>query len=388
MSKSEEKSFIQFLMNILKWKRFLFIIVSLFTIAALVISLFLPKWYRAETKILGGRSELSDLGLSSFAENLPLEGLGLIPKSDKTLRYLAILNSRTVMLNIIDRFNLQIRYKKPNWEKTLIFLQKNVSFEVNPDETISIFVLDKSPEMASKIANSFVKMLDSLNIHLKVEKARNNRKFLNTRLERCKLDLSIAEQNLKNFQEEYGLIDISEQSKATINTISQLEAEILDKETELRYKRHYLSEYHLDIENLITQINELKESLQRIKYGSKNDINDVNGTNEFLIPSKEVPGLAMKYFRLLREVEVQNILYKLLTQQFEQSKILEAKETPTVQVLDWAVPPIQKYRPKRAFIVLGAFFFSSFISLCFVAGIERWRRFRFDLQQQINKNVI
>ena len=88
----------------------------------------------------------------------------------------------------------------------------------------------------------------------------------------------------------------------------------------------------------------------------------------------------MNYFRLLRDVEVQNLLYKLMTQQYEQARIFEAKKTPIIQVLDWAVPPIYKDRPKRAYIVLGALFFSAFISIFFAAGVERWRRIKAELQ--------
>jgi tyrosine-protein kinase Etk/Wzc len=43
---------------------------------------------------------------------------------------------------------------------------------------------------------------------------------------------------------------------------------------------------------------------------------------------------------------VQETVYTLLTQQLEQAKIAEARDTPTVQTLDQAVPADRKSKPK------------------------------------------
>ena len=51
-----------------------------------------------------------------------------------------------------------------------------------------------------------------------------------------------------------------------------------------------------------------------------------------------VPELALQYARLFRQVKVQETLFTLLTSQYEQAKIAEARDTPTVQVLDSGVP--------------------------------------------------
>lgn len=383
MNESEKSFLIEALSLLKNWKRFLIINISAFTFIALVISLLLPKWYRAEAKILTSGSEIADLGLSSLVEDLPFQGLGLIPKSDETLRYLAMLESRTIMMKIAERFNLQKRYDTPNWEKTLRKLTQNVSFDTNVDETLSIHVWDKSPEFAAEVANAFVKMLDSLNIQFRISKARNNRDFLETRLEETKKTLAKAEQNLKTFQEEYGVIEVTEQARAAIQTISELEAQIIFKETELRFKRNYLSQYHTEINMLQTELAELKKSLRKIQHGTNGDSFDLGN---ILIPSRKLPALAMNYFRFLRDVELQNLLYKLMAQQYEQARILEAKETPTIQVLDWAVPPVYKDRPKRAYIVLGALFFSAFLSIFFAAGVEKGRRIKRELQVQTNSN--
>ncbi len=371
MPNPEHAFLVSFVILMRKWRRFLIINIGVFTLAALVISLLLPKSYRAEAKILTSSGDIAALGLSGLVSDLPFKGLGLLPKSDETLRYLAILNSRTLLMRIAEKFDLQKRYETADWQKTLRALQGNCKFDVNIDESISIHVWDKEPEFAAKMANSFVEMLDSLNIALRLEKAKSDREFLQTRLEENKRDLAQAELNLRDYQEKFGVIEVKEQTKVAIQTIAELEAQILLKETELRYKSNYLSPDHLDIQNLKTEIREIKKSLNEIQYGSNGD--DASGNPSFLMTGKDVPELAMNYLRAWRDVEIQNAIHKILTQQFEQAKIMEAKQTPTLQVLDWAVPPIYKDRPKRSLIVLGAFFFSAVLSIFFIFAVEKWR---------------
>jgi len=72
-------------------------------------------------------------------------------------------------------------------------------------------------------------------------------------------------------------------------------------------------------------------------------------------------------------VKIQEVIFELLTQQYEQAKLQEAKDTPTVQVLDSAVPPVKKSRPNRKAIVLmaGALSLVSSIFLAFFTEYAR-----------------
>ena len=56
--------------------------------------------------------------------------------------------------------------------------------------------------------------------------------------------------------------------------------------------------------------------------------------------------------RLTREVDIQNTLFIYLTQQYEDAKIQEARNTPTIQLLDPAIAPIKRSSPKRLLMVL------------------------------------
>jgi tyrosine-protein kinase Etk/Wzc len=89
-----------------------------------------------------------------------------------------------------------------------------------------------------------------------------------------------------------------------------------------------------------------------------------------------VPALALDYGRLMRELKVQESLYALLTSQYEQAKLAEARDTPTVQVLDPAVPPERKIRPviRKNVLISGllSLLFSVFCTFSWEA-IVRWK---------------
>ena len=65
-----------------------------------------------------------------------------------------------------------------------------------------------------------------------------------------------------------------------------------------------------------------------------------------------MPQIDADLMRLSREVDIQNTLFIYLTQQYEDAKIQEARNTPTIQLLDPALPPIEKSSPKRMLMVI------------------------------------
>ena len=76
-----------------------------------------------------------------------------------------------------------------------------------------------------------------------------------------------------------------------------------------------------------------------------------------------VPSLALEYGRLMRDLKVQETLFSLLTSQYEQAKLAEAHDTPTVQVLDPAVPDYEKSRPSIRLNVTIAGVLSLFVGI-------------------------
>ena len=66
----------------------------------------------------------------------------------------------------------------------------------------------------------------------------------------------------------------------------------------------------------------------------------------------------------------------LLTEQFHRARIEERRSLPTVRVLDEAVPPERRYRPRRTIMVVfatGAAFFASLMLAYLLEIVSRIR---------------
>ncbi|MCX7942691.1 MAG: lipopolysaccharide biosynthesis protein, partial [Dictyoglomaceae bacterium] len=95
----------------------------------------------------------------------------------------------------------------------------------------------------------------------------------------------------------------------------------------------------------------------------------------------QLPSLGLELGRLMREVKVQETIYTLLTSQYEQAKVNEAKENIVVQVVDYAVPPVKKSKPSTTLNVLIAGVSSIFLGIFLAFFLNFWGNFREELRK-------
>jgi capsule polysaccharide export protein KpsE/RkpR len=330
-------------------------------IVSAIFALVMPKTYRS-TSVIMPPAPQQDLGLlSSLMNNLPLSGFSIGQNELESQTFLAILSSRTVMEDVIGKFDLIEFYDAKNLEKAVEELRSNSYFDIEDEGTITVVVDistgwfsgkqqdDRIKQFVQDITNYFVVDLDSVNKRLKTEQARFQRLFIEKRYQENIEDLRIAEDSLKAFQEKNKMIALPEQTEAAIKAGAVVKAQILDAEVRLGIMEKLFSPTYPEIGRVKSEIAELESRLREMEAGSD------EGS---LFPGfKEVPDLAIQLLRLQREVEIQNTIYTFLTQQYEEAKIQEAKDTPTLQVLDWASKPEKKHAPRRTIFVI----FFSFI---------------------------
>jgi len=169
-----------------------------------------------------------------------------------------------------------------------------------------------------------------------------------------------------------------------------LQATITATEVELGVKEKYFTPAHDEVIQAKNKLTELRKKLAEMQYGGALPPKDANGYSKpgaLFIPFMEVPQIGLEYARRFRELEVQKTLYQLLIQQYEQTKIQEAKDIPTVQVLDKAIPPLRKVKPKRLTITLLAGISATFIFVAFVFLLERLRMLREEDPEKYQKLV-
>jgi tyrosine-protein kinase Etk/Wzc len=318
---------------------------------ALIASLLLPKTYESTAAVLpqleskeGGALSalLTATAAGGMAQNLGI-GLPGIPTTPTDI-FVAILKSRVMMDDVIARFHLMERYDEPTMLQTREELMERVRVTVSKEKVIKVVVEDHDPQVAAEMANFYVTNLDRLNRTVNVSKASQNRAFIERRLGETQVNLVKAEEALRDFQTKNKAVAVEAQSKVMIEAAATIQGQITAQEVQLQVMSSYLSQDNPELARVRSSIDELRKQLSVMESG-KGGKGMLPGDR--LHPAMiTVPELALQYGRLFRELKVQETLYTLLTSQYEQAKITEARDTPTVQVLDPAIPADRHSRPR------------------------------------------
>ena len=360
----------------LLWNKRTSIIKNLFIVSIMTIFFVfsIPKTYTSSALLMPPTSETGPGSIMGALSNLPFGGL-MSQTNDESLSILAILKSRTLFEKVIKRFNLMEFYHAPNIDKALIALSNNTAFNVKEEGTISISVdvaTDwfhpdereiKAKTLCTDMAIYFAEQLDLLNKSLKTEQASFHREFIGERYRKNLVDLKKAEDSLQIFQEKHKMVALTEQTSATIEAAAVLKAQMLSNEVKLGVMLGVLNHNHPDIENIKKENSELSKKMNELEYGT--GVINYKKSNLFPVLA-DVPELGIELIRLKREVEIQNTLFVFLTQQYEEAKIKEAKDTPTVQILDYPQIPHQKSAPKRVLILIICLSISMFANILFI----------------------
>jgi len=364
------------------WKR-RWLIGGLFSAAvltALTVTLQMPKIYESTASLLPSLDSKDGGGLSSLlaaSGGGAAQSLGIsLPGAPATSTdiFVAMLKSRIMADAVIKQFGLMELYEAKTMQDAREALEGITKITVSKEKVIKFTVEDKNPQLAADVANFYVSNLDRLNRTLNVSKAGQNRAFIEGRLAETHVSLVKAEEALKDFQTHNKTVAVEAQSTAMIQAAAMIQAQISAQEVQLQVMNGYLSPDNPELSRVRSSIEELKKQLYLLEFG-KGGKGMLPGDR--LHPAMiTVPGLALEYGRLLRELKVQEALYSLLTSQYEQAKLAEARDTPTVQVLDPAIPAEKKSKPsvRLNMMVAGAlaFFVGIFLAF-FLEYLERIR---------------
>ncbi len=357
----DEINLLDYLIVILKRKKLILGITFGAAIITAIISLIMPPIYKAETRILPPQQSNSSLaiGMLSQVAVVPEVASSILGLKTPGELYIGMLKSRTVADNIIDRFNLMELYRAKYREDARKRLVKD-ALEANLDRKsgiITIGVEDKDPKRAADMANAFVEELKNLTKGLAVTEAAQRRLFFEEQLKDTKVALMRSEDELKGFQEKTGALHIDTQAKAVIESIANLRAQIAAKEVELKVMRTYSTLNNPDLQQVEEALKGMKGELSKLeaKGGSQSP--------DPLMSTGRMPAVGTEYMRKLRDLKFNETLYELLTKQYEAAKLDEARDAAVIQVVDKAIPPEKRVKPKRSLMVIIATFTGFFLSI-------------------------
>ncbi len=369
---TDEINLLDLIVVILKRKKLILGITLAAASITALISLVIPPVYRAETRILpsklGGSSAIGLLSQISGMSDLSFGALGIKTTEDL---YIGMLKSRTIADRIIDRFDLMKLYDTESREDARNILGS--ALKVSTDKKsgiITIGIEDKDPKRAAEMANAFVEELKNLTKGLAITEASQRRLFFEEQLKEVREALAKAEEDFRSFQERTGALEVKEQAKAVIESIANLRAQIAAKEVQLKVMRTYLTPNNPELKKAEEELKALRAELSKLEASGAN-------SPDPLIPTGKVPKVSTEYARKLRELKYYETLYELLSKQYEIARLDESKDAVLIQVIDKAIPPEKRVKPKRKLMVAVATltgFFTSVLLAFFIEYIQNASR--------------
>lgn len=349
-------------------------------VAAIINFLILPKWYKATTIIMPPqeRSAFSGLGmlLSRMTEmpgGISRIASGLASINPSQFLFVVILNSRTVADSLIDKYNLQNIYKKKYRYEARKALSNHTSIDFPPEGHLVVSVEAKeNPELARDLANEYVIQLNNVLLDKGIYTATRKRKFLEERLAEFKSSLDSMEDSLRVFQEQYKIIEPDEQAKGIIELMGMLRIDRESKAIQLRIKETVYTPRHPEVLLLKKQVDELDRAIAKIEseFSTDKALEELKSK----IPLTNIPSIAMGYTRLSRSVKIQEEMYLLLSAQYEEARVNEQDDTPAAIVLDQAVTPEYKWRPRRLLNILLSTGAALLLCALYIVAEERIKR--------------
>ena len=360
-SEDEEPGLLDLLKLFAENLRTLILVPLAASLIALLVAMALPKTYTATVKIIPPQQQsraaslIQSLGTLGVLSSLPG---GAAAIKNPTDQYISFLEANSVTDTLIDRFQLKQRYSEIYKQDARAALKKKTKIASGKDNIIGVSFTDRDPQFAADVANGYIEELGHLLDRLAVTDAQQRRKFFETQLNDAKRNLIKAEQALA--ASGVSVAAINANPSTAIEGPARLRAQITALEVRLAAMRSYLTESAAEYQQLLTELNALREQLtkaQEQKAGGDGSSDD--------------------YIAKYREFKYQETLFELFSRQYELAKVDESSEGPLIQVVDRAEAPEKKSAPRVSLTVIVAFLaslFGTMIYVLFRSLVEKWKK--------------
>ena len=356
-----------------KQKKLVLLLILSITILGCVAAFIWPKSYKSELTFIvteDNAINFSSGGLLSGLANLSVNGSNVT--SDQTI---VIIRSKSVQNNVIDQFNLNEVYgtdisealRKKLDNQIIIEETREAGLGFNKIISISMSYSDADPNRAFELINYYYNEVEKKVENLNRQNIEDGFLLLENRLRQNEQDLNTAEDSLVSFQTRFGILGIEEQARAQIEAIAQLKTEIVKLEVEIGYLGEVLGDSNSRITDLSVQKSEFEKQYELLLNGP--DAEEVSF--DVFQAVTDMPELFLEYMRKYREVVVQEEIYKVLYPQYEQQKLNYQEITSGLKIIDPALLPTYKDKPKRAYIIIASFMFACLFTVITVL-FQEW----------------
>lgn len=365
MGKVKEISILTILLMLARNKKKIIITTFIVSIISIVYILIVPQYWESHSSFLPDTEESSGFSLGSSLLGLGSSMLGN-SQTVASLDLVTIMSSRTFIEDVINNFDLityfEIEEEDINTRNELAvkMVRENVVGIGISDETglVTIAVETKDKKISMDIANYYVDKIEEYSLNSRMNKGRQQRQFLETRIQEVNDDIELISNRLIEFQKNSNMISDEAQTQAIITLYSELVSQSMINDLEYEVKRDLYGSDNPQVKSLGLKSNLIEKKIMELESESSKF--------KYQIALDNIPESIKEYTRLKMELEVNAKIYEFLLPQLEQAKIQEIKETPTIEVVDKARIAGLRSKPKRGQFCVYMFIFAILTSSVFV----------------------
>jgi uncharacterized protein involved in exopolysaccharide biosynthesis len=360
----EEVTLIDVLLLVVEHARLLIFGPIVATMVSLGIAFVIPPTFTASTRILPPQQQQQSAAallasqLGALAGTVGAAGMSINLRNPAET-YVALIRSRTVADALIDRFNLLVVYEETYRQEARMELANATKVSTTRDGLITIEVEDRDRQRAADLANAYVEELSKLTGSLAITEAQQRRVFFEKQLQQAQESLTKAQLALGTAGAGESLIKAAPQ--AVVETIARLKAQVTAHEIRLSTMRGYLSDSSPEF-----------QLVQRALASYRAQLLDAERSQPTITTPKT------DYLNRFRDFKYQETLFELMAKQYELARLDEAREGSMVQVVDRAIVPERRSRPRMALIAGLSVLVSILVLFLFVAIRQSLRNAQYD----------
>src|SRR5271157_3113348 len=327
-------------------------------VVSTIVAFLIPTKYESSVSIMppesmGGNGNMLAALAAKAAPELATIAANMLGTKNSGALFVDLYRSRTVQDRVVDRLDLQKVY----WSRYKQDARKKLNSRTGVSEdrksgVITLTVMDKNPQRAHDIAQAYVEELNHLVSEVSISSARRERVFIEQRLTAVKSDLEDAEKQFSAFASKNSALDIKEQTKAMVESAGLLQGQLIASQSELQSLEQIYTGNNVRVRSLQARVDELKRQAQKLQGTDASLVSGAAQPDQMYPPIRKLPLLGVEWADLYRRMKIQETVYELLNQQYELARIQEAKEIPTVNVIDPANLPERKSWPPRVLIIV------------------------------------
>lgn len=361
-------------------------------LASVAVAFLIPKRYTSTGRIMPpensgtGSAVLAALAGRSLPELGGLSALagGLLGGRNTSALFVDLLRSGTVSGRLVDRFHLQQTWHKRYRSDAAKYLARHTTIAADKmSGVITVEVVDSDPRRVRDLAQAYLDELNVLVNRTNTSSARQERIFIEHRLQGVEADLERAQRDLSQFASTHTTIDLPEQTRAMVEAAARLQAEQIVQQSEVDSLRQIYGNANVRVRAADARVADLRKELIKmsgtsaplppgdpVSAGADSPAREISG--EVYPPLRQLPRLGVPYADLYRRLRVQESVYELLTQQYEIARVEEARDVPVVNVIDTPGIPDKKSFPPRIIVAVLLTVVALGATVTFILFRHRW----------------